>query len=722
VSRNTKRGLSFVWMTMAVAIAIGLPASVGWAQDAGTADAAADAAPKVGDGTTDSDTAPSDVKESKPGVFDELHIRKVDIRGALEMLNSQVRKNIITTKEATGTVTADLYKVTFDEALKAITEANGLAYMKEGNLIIVMTAEQKAARTKVEKKQSTEIFHLSYTNAADMRVLVEAFLSATGKIAITPAAVGGIKTSQTEAGGNSLATSDVLIVTDFDDNIRRIAKAIKDLDSRPDQVLIEATLLRARLGEDNALGVDFNVLSGIDFNGLGATTNGLQSATVAPAIPAIADKRAMTFRTDFNAAVPTGGLTFGFMSDNVGVFVRALEGITDVNVMANPKLLVVNKQRGEVMVGNKDGYLTTTFTETTASQTVEFLETGTKLVVRPFIGRDDYVRLEIHPEDSSGSVSLVGTSALPSQTTTEVTSNVLVRDGHTIVIGGLFREDTTASRSQTPIVGNLPYVGALWRSTVDAVNREEVIILVTPRIIRQGADEAISEQLSNDVERFRLGARKGIRWWGRSRLAHARIRCARAAMADGDRKKALWHVDAALSLVPALVEAIELKERLTNRAYWADAVHESNVRFVIQRMIMNDLGKPVHRVIPRRKPLDGKGLGDDVKKALNIQPRVLDPLELADPPAVDEADDENDAATGEAPDEEDVDPVEPDDAEAIVIVGPMDDAAEEPIDEPAEESVEEPAEGPVEESAEDPSEEPDEDSGDDVAGATDEGK
>ena len=705
MSRNTQHGLSFMWMTVAVAIAVALSASVGWAQNAGETGPAPGAAPKAGDGApdatgdtnADSDAGTGAVKEPSAGNFKELHIRKVDIRGALEMLNSQVKKNIITTKEATGTVTADLYDVTFDEALKAITESNGLAFVKEGNLIIVMTAEQKAKRTAVVKKSSTEIFHLSYTNATDMRVLIEPYLSATGKIAITPAAQVGITASKVESGGNSLATSDVLIVTDFDDNLRRIAKAIKDLDSKPDQVLIEATLLRASLTENNALGVDFNVLSGVDFSALGTTTDGLQSATVGSETPAFAKKnRMMTFRTDYNAAVTGGGLTFGFMSDNVGVFVRALEGITDVSVMANPKLLVANKQRGEVLVGRKDGYITTTFTETTASETVEFLETGTRLVVRPYIARDDHVRLEIHPEDSGGGVALVGANALPWQTTTEVTSNVIVRDGHTIVIGGLFSETTSANRSQTPIVGNIPYVGALWRNTVDAVEREEMIILVTPRIIRNGADEAISEQLRDDVERFRLGARKGIRWWGRGRLAHAQIRYARAAMAKGNRGRAIWHVDAALSLMPTLVEAVELKERLTGKAYWADAVKESNARFIIQRMIMNDLGKPLDSVIPRNKPLDGEGLDDDVKKAFNIQPRVL---EQDDRPA-------DGAATGKVPEDTDAGPVEPDDAEAIVIADPMDDAVEEPVETPADDAGREQVK----------------DSGNDVAGATDEDK
>ena len=649
-----KRHPSFVWAAvLAVAIVL-LSISSASGQDAGPEALAvgpegAGAEGAGADKGADAETgeARKDADQPKPGYFKELHIRNVEIRGALEMLNSQVKKNIVTTPEVTGKVTADLYEVTFAEALDGILRANGLAYTAQGNFIYVMTTEQKTKLTQVDRKLSTKMFRLSYVNAADVRALITPLMSENGKISLTPAAASGIATSTSDAGGNSFAASDMLVVSDYDDNIRRITTVIDGMDVKPDQVLIEAVLLRAGLTENNSLGVDFNVLSGIDFNTLGATTSGLQAQPAIPApVAANVGHQAWTFRTDNNGAIPAGGLTFGFMSNNVGVFVRALEGITDVTVMANPKLLIVNKQRGEVMVGNKDGYLTTTFTETTASQTVEFLQTGTTLVVRPFIGRDDYVRLEIHPKDSSGTVAVVGTSALPSETTTEVTSNVLVRDGHTIVIGGLFRENITARRVQTPLLGNVPYLGALFRSTADTTVREEVIILVTPRIIRQGADEAVGEQIKDDVERFRLGARKGIRWWGRSRLAQGQVRYARSAMADGKRDRALWHLDCALSLRPDLIGAIHLKERLTNRAYWADVTRESSARFIIQRMIMNDLGKPTDRVIPHRKPLDGKGLSDEVKKAFGIAPSVQDPLELAPP-------DDDDAADGDGGDDGD---------------------------------------------------------------------
>src|SRR5207248_5832281 len=140
------------------------------------------------------------------------------------------------------------------------------------------------------------------------------------------------------------------------------------------------------------------------------------------------------------------------LTNNVSVFVQALESVTNTTVLANPKVLALDKQKGEVIVGRKDGYLTSTVTETAKVETIEFLDTGTRLIFRPYIGDDGYVRMEIHPEDSSG--GLTGAN-LPFKITTEMTSNIMVKDGHTIVIGGLFREASDSAKSQTPFLGNL---------------------------------------------------------------------------------------------------------------------------------------------------------------------------------------------------------------------------------------------------------------------------
>jgi len=570
----------------------------------------------------------STVRMTRPGTF-EIHVQGADLRGVLQLLSTQGRKNIIATKEVTGKVTANLYGVTFKEALEAVLGSTGFVYRERGNFIYVYTPKQLEEIAKAERKMAVRVFRLAYATADDAKALIAPILSSEGTVAVTPSAAVGIATSSSDTGGNSHASSDVLVVHDYEDNLKQITKIVRALDVKPEQVLVEATILRATLTESNALGIDFNALAGIDFEAMNSSSAGLQSMTTSNITGSglnQARNGAATFRTDFNSAVPSGGLTIGFVTNEAAFFLRALESVTDVTVLANPKLLVVNKQRGEVMVGNRNGYLTTTVTETVATQTVEFLETGTRLVLRPFIGRNGFIRMEIHPEDSSGSVEQVGTNVLPSETTTEVTSNVLVRDGHTIVIGGLFRERTSNGRSQVPLLGDIPYLGAVFRSTDDDTVREEVIILITPRIIKQAQDEAVCEQLKDDVERFRIGQRKGMRWWGRSRLAQSYLRKAKQDLSAGRMDKSLWNIDSALSLEPRMEEAIRIKERLTRKAYWSDQAQYSSVKYIVQRMIMQELGVPVERVIPPAKPRDVRILDQEARKALGIETRPEDPL------------------------------------------------------------------------------------------------
>src|SRR5688572_14034252 len=185
--------------------------------------------------------------------------------------------------------------------------------------------------------------------------------------------------------------------------------------------------------------------------------------------------------------------------------------------MANPKVLVLNKQKGSVHVGSEQGYRTAITTETATADNVKFLETGTRLNFRPFVGDNGNIRMEIQPEDSSGSVNAQG---LPNKFVTQVTTNVMVRDGHTIVIGGLFRESTDISRSGVPGLQHLPGFGPLFRRQADSTVREEVIILLTPHIVKdEAAFEAASEELLKHADRVRVGMRRGLMPWGRERLA-----------------------------------------------------------------------------------------------------------------------------------------------------------------------------------------------------------
>ena len=565
----------------------------------------------------------SGVTFDKDGMVKELHVRDADLRQILQMLSAQNKTNIITSKDVKGKVTVDLYGVTFSEALDAVLTSAGFGYIRRGNFIYVYTKKELEKIKAAQRKLAMKIFRLNYITASDAKELIAPAMSKDGTVSTTPDAKTGIASSADEAGGNNCATSDVIVVKDYPENLEKITKIIEKVDVRPRQVLIEATILSATLTEDNALGIDLNALAGVDFRSLGYTSTDLTNITPGAVPAAQFDKASAHFKTDFASGVPQGGLSIGFVYNQIAFFIRALESVTDVAVLANPKILVMNKQRGEVMIGNKDGYLTTTVSETTATQTVEFLETGTQLIVRPYIADDGYVRLEIHPEDSTGGITA---DNLPYEKTTECTSNVLVKDGHTIVISGLFSESTTVGRAQVPGLGNIPILGAAFRKRNDSTTRKEIIVLITPHIIKEPIDEMVSEQYKDDIERIRAALRQQMMWFGRSRLAQAYLQWAREHIAAGRRQRALWDLNMALSLEPGMAEAIRLKERLTKQAIWASQPRYSDVKYVIQKMIMTELAHPVEKVIPPLKPTEAKKLEREIRQALGIAERKELPL------------------------------------------------------------------------------------------------
>ena len=537
----------------------------------GSDPSAGDASASPGSADTDQDQLITRLAQPRIEVSDgfitELHIDNWELATFLEMLSLQSRRNIITSPAVQGTVRAHLYDVTFEQALDSILASNQAGYRIDGNFIFVHTIDELSKFADAENPPQSRVFILNYITAADVQPAIIPILSDIGTVSLSPPAQMGIATNPEEAGGNLMATSDFVVVYDRPDRLEEIAKVIATLDVRPKQVLIEATILRVQLTEDNALGIDFALTGGVDLAGLGATSNAI-SDLVLGALPA---ERFELFnaagRTDLTSGFPSGGLTLGVIKDHVAVFVRALESVADTTVIANPKVLALNKQRGEVIVGREDGYPVITVTETASIQTTALVKTGTRLLFRPFISDDGWIRMELHPEDSVGGV--VGDQ--PFKETTEVTTNVLLRDGQTILIGGLFRDATRAKHTQVPFLGEIPFLGTWFRSTKDSSAREEVIILLTVHIIKDADDYARSgaDQLRS-VERIRLGARRGVMWHGRERLAQAHYRKALERLAEKDLDKALWEVRMSLHSNGRFLPAVDLKEQILGIREWED--------------------------------------------------------------------------------------------------------------------------------------------------------
>jgi type IV pilus assembly protein PilQ len=547
----------------------------------------------------------SEVSVSDAGTV-EIHVNDANLVEVLRMLSLQSQKNIIASKDVHGTVTANLYDVTVREALDAILHANGYAYREKGSFIYVYTTKEIAEIEKAEKQMKTEVFRTYYMPATDAATMIKPVLSASGgQVAVSAPAKVGINSAPNGGGGDSYSHNDVLVVTDYPENLEAVKRLLADIDHRPQQILLEATILRATLNEDNALGVDFNIMGGVDLAGLvnggpQITNSGVNDASAAPPGAVLPNGGVVqptahsvgtgsSFTNNIN-----GGLKVGYVTDSVSLFLSALEQVTDTTILANPKVLALNKQQGEVFVGNEDGYYTTLTTETTTSQSVESLKTGTRLIFRPYIANDGYIRMEVHPEDSDGQVKANG---LPSKSTTEVTSNIMVKDGHTIVIGGLFRESTVSGKSQVPFLGNIPLAGLLFKSQRDVTRRDEVIILLTPHVVKDDAAYSrLSEEELKRTEELRVGVRKGLMPWGRERLAEGWYEAAKREMAkpNPNRSAAKFDLDCATNLNPKFLEAIELKEEITGHE--VTQADNSSMRSFVRRAMMTD-------VVPSTQPM-----------------------------------------------------------------------------------------------------------------------
>jgi len=277
------------------------------------------------------------------------------------------------------------------------------------------------------------------------------------------------------------------------------------------------------------------------------------------------------------------GLRVGISSGNLQGFLSALESVTDVTVLANPKILALNKQEGSVLIGRNLGYRQTSSISAAGTEVqgeVKFLPTGTQLVFRPYIANDGYIRMDIYPKDSTAEIDSDG---VPQETTTELQTNILVKDGETIVIGGLFRDVVTTVRSQVPLLGDIPVIGALFRSKSDAVQRQEVIILLTTHIIDEPS-ETEGEARGNDVRRKREGALDGLQSIGRGKIAEEHYVDAVRCYIQKDATAAMENLRLALRLRPSYLEAIRLKERILRETSPEEAA-------MLNRIILEDADK-----------------------------------------------------------------------------------------------------------------------------------
>jgi len=521
--------------------------------------------------------AADDVTPGQP-IQTILFEQDTTVQRALRILGQRYQKNIVPSPAVDGVLSfTRLYDVTFDEAMEAILGPN-LKYEQVGQLTKVYTKDEYKQIKEDTDRMVHRLFTLYYVTAQEAEKLIKPVLSTNGKVVASTAAekeiagggsggagaTGGLGGG---GGGDSLAQNDSIVVYDFPENIQRAEAVIEALDTRPKQVLVEATILSARLSEGMSLGVDLNLLSGANLEtsetqGQIGTTDLTQTAsTQNPLEQTAAGVAGNPIQITGFASLGGSGLRAGITAGDFVGFITALESVTDVTVLANPKILAVNKQEGSVLIGRNLGYRSSTTISAGGVATegeVKFLQTGTQLVFRPYIGNDGYIRMDIYPKDSTAELNSDG---VPDETTTELRTNIVVKDGETIVLGGLFRDVVSTTRNQIPLLGDIPIIGALFRGTTDTTQREEVIILLTPHVIDR-AGQTDGEARQADIARKRYGARQTLQGIGRTKLAEDHYVKAVELYTNENTVEAYAELEEALRLRPTYLEALRLRETL----------------------------------------------------------------------------------------------------------------------------------------------------------------
>ncbi|MAB27937.1 MAG: hypothetical protein CMJ53_01405 [Planctomycetaceae bacterium] len=531
------------------------------------------------------------------GTF-EIAVEDVPLPQVLNMLAIQSRRNIITSKRVGSvSVTANLFDVTFYEALESILHIASLCYDEQGNFIYVMTCEEKLQRENANRVMEDRVFYLDHISPADAEALAKPLLSDNGNMSRLGEVQMGFAPGQTDAGGDSWAHEPVLVVRDYKDNLEAIETLLKDVDTPPKQVMVESTILVTEATGDYAWGMDVSVLLKGSFTDLLNPLNPVSwlqnqnNPTPGGTVPTSND---LAIQSTVGATTERGGFKLGVLNENVGVFMRLLDEVSDTMILARPKILALNRQRAQVLVGERVAYLSTTQTETASTQSVQYLDTGINLILRPFISRDGSIRLELFPSVSEYTIRKIGNplspgyTEVPDESTHEITTNVRVRDGETIVLGGLFKDKAVTNRRSVPGLGDVPVLGAAFQGQDDEVTRQEIIFLVTPTVIKEEVMTAASDEADNLVRNVQVGVREGLLPWSREKIASNLNHDAHVALGNGETNRAISYINRSLRNDPNQPEMVNMRYQLLGER----SIYSENgdvLTSIFDRMIRNSI-------------------------------------------------------------------------------------------------------------------------------------
>lgn len=410
-----------------------------------------------------------------------LNFQDIEVRSVLQLIAEFTGLNLVASDTVGGRITLRLQNVPWDQALELILKTKGLDKRVVGNVMLVAPAAEIAERERLELAASKqvaelapirlEVIQINYAKAANIVELLRAdkeLISERGFISSDP-------------------RTNTISIRETAEKIAQVRRLVETWDIPVRQVLIEARIVRAR----TSVGRDFGVQWGggyFDRDGRGLLRAGGSQKTLGELTDIVAGRtNAITFP---DALVVDLGVTktnassfaIGFVRDDllIDLELSALESEGRGEIVAQPKVVTADRQTASIKSGEEIPYQEATSSGATS---VSFKEAVLSLEVTPQITPDDNIIMDLKVnQDSRGAV----TAGIPSIDTNEVITQVLVGNGETVVLGGIYSSEVSNTITKTPLLGDIPYLGRLFRKTEKTDERSELLIFITPKLLRNG--------------------------------------------------------------------------------------------------------------------------------------------------------------------------------------------------------------------------------------------
>jgi len=447
-----------------------------------------------------------------------LNFQNIEVRAVLQVIADFTGLNIITSDTVNGSLTLRLKDVPWDQALDIILQTKGLDMRKNGNIVLIAPREELAIKERQQLEAQaqisdleplqTELFQLNYAKAADILNIV-----GVGKGAGQGSPGGGDARFLSRRGTAFVdPRTNILFVTDIPSKLEEVRRIIRQIDTTIRQVLIEARIVIADDTFSRQLGVRFGQQTGLTFNNRHYAVGSGGSLNTQPVVHTEGDRIVRDTRTQTPFELASGLASAGYSDSNqlnvnlpvtnpagqlaltlinlgsgnlINLELSALEADNRGKVVSSPRVITADNQKAQIEQGTEIPYVTPGSANSPA--TVQFKKAVLRLDVTPQITPDNRIimTVEIRKDSVGQFVQLGGGFSVPSIDTKNVTTQIAVNNGDTAVIGGIYEETIRNDATKVPLLGDIPVLGYLFKQTGRSSEKTELLIFLTPRIVRE---------------------------------------------------------------------------------------------------------------------------------------------------------------------------------------------------------------------------------------------